>query len=85
MISLRALVLFPMPYLRSFAFAGVAVVGLAAIASIVVLPAILAVLGPRIEKGRIFKPKPDTGRFWRRRRPGSCATRFPTRSARAPC
>jgi RND superfamily putative drug exporter len=65
MISLCALVLFPMPYLRSFAFAGVAVVGLAAVVSIVVLPALLAVLGPRVEKGRIFKPKPDTGRFWR--------------------
>jgi RND superfamily putative drug exporter len=65
MISLSALALFPMPYLRSFAFAGVAVVGLAAIVSIVVLPALLAVLGPRVEKGRVFKVKPDTGRFWR--------------------
>jgi RND superfamily putative drug exporter len=65
MISLASLVLFPMPYLRSFAFAGVAVVGLAAVVSIVVLPAILAVLGPRVEKGRIFELKPDPGRFWR--------------------
>jgi len=30
-----------------------------------VLPALLAVLGPRVEKGRVFKLKPDTGRFWR--------------------
>ena len=65
MISLLALALFPMPYLRSFAFAGVAVVGLAAVVSIVVLPAILAVLGPRVEKGRVFKLKSDPGRFWR--------------------
>jgi len=65
MISLAALVLFPMPYLRSFAFAGVAVVGLAALVSIVVLPAVLAVLGPRVEKGRIFKPKDNAGKFWR--------------------
>ena len=65
MISLLALALFPMPYLRSFAFAGVAVVGLAAVASIVVLPAILAVLGPRVEKGRVFKVKSDPGKFWR--------------------
>ena len=69
-----------MPYLRSFAFAGVAVVGLAAIASVVVLPAILAVLGPRVEKGRVFKPKPDAGRFWRapgraRHAPSRCRTR----------
>jgi RND superfamily putative drug exporter len=65
MISLAALVLFPMPYLRSFAFAGVAVVGLAALVSIVVLPAVLAVLGARVEKGRIFKPKDNAGKFWR--------------------
>jgi RND superfamily putative drug exporter len=65
MISLSALVLFPMPYLKSFAFAGVAVVGLAAVSAIVVLPAILAVLGPRVEKGRVFKVKPDSGHFWR--------------------
>jgi len=64
MISLSALVLFPMPYLRSFAFAGIAVVGLAAVVSIVVLPAVLAVLGARVEKGRIFKPKDESARFW---------------------
>ena len=47
-ISLSSLALFPVPYLRSFAYAGVAVVALAAIASIVVLPAVLAALGPRV-------------------------------------
>ncbi|MFM8303182.1 MAG: MMPL family transporter [Actinomycetota bacterium] len=65
MISLSALVLFPMPYLRSFAFAGVAVVGLAAVVSIVVLPASLAVLGPRVEKGRLLKVRENGGRLWR--------------------
>jgi len=45
MISLAALVLFPMPYLRSFAFAGVAVVGLAALVSILVLARVDAVTG----------------------------------------
>lgn len=65
MISLSALVLFPMPYLRSFAFAGVAVVALVAVSAIVVLPAVLAVLGPRVEKGRVFRLRPDPGRFWR--------------------
>jgi len=66
MISLSALAVFNIPYLRSFAFAGVAVVGLAAVAAIVVLPAVLAVLGPRVEKGRVFKPRPEseTGGFW---------------------
>ncbi|MEP6622892.1 MAG: MMPL family transporter [Acidimicrobiia bacterium] len=66
MISLAALAVFDVPYLRSFAYAGVAVVLLAALAAVVVLPAVLAALGPRIEKGRIFKPKPEseTGGFW---------------------
>jgi RND superfamily putative drug exporter len=66
-ISLSALAFFPVPYLRSFAYAGVAVVGLAAVASIVVLPAILAILGPRVERGRLLKVKAtDDGEFWRR-------------------
>ncbi len=66
MISLAALAVFDVPYLRSFAFAGVAVVALAAVAAVVVLPAVLAMLGPRVEKGRIFKLKPEseTGGFW---------------------
>jgi RND superfamily putative drug exporter len=65
MISLTALLLFPVTYLRSFAYAGVAVVFLAAIASVIVLPAILAVLGPRVEALRVFKVKPpgEDG-FW---------------------
>jgi RND superfamily putative drug exporter len=66
MVSMLALLLFPMPYLRSFAYAGSAVVALSAFTAIVVLPALLAVLGPKVEKGRIFhreQKDPDTG-FW---------------------
>jgi RND superfamily putative drug exporter len=54
-ISLMALAIFPVPYLRSFAYAGVAVVALAAVSAIVVLPAVLAVLGSRVERFRVFK------------------------------
>jgi putative drug exporter of the RND superfamily len=65
MISLLALLLFPVTYLRSFAYAGVAVVLLAAIASVIVLPAILAVLGQRVESLRVFKVKPPSeDGFW---------------------
>jgi RND superfamily putative drug exporter len=67
MISLLALLLFPFAYLRSFAYAGVAVVGLAAVAAVVVLPAVLAVLGHKIEKGRLFHRKTaadEGGGFW---------------------
>ena len=77
-LALAALAVFPMYFLRSFAYAGVAVVGLAAVASLVVLPAILALVGPRINAldvrvfiRRFFKrpdPAPKTERegFWYR-------------------
>ncbi|MDQ3106413.1 MAG: MMPL family transporter, partial [Actinomycetota bacterium] len=54
-ISLAALLVFPLAYLRSFAYAGVGVVALAAIGAVVVLPALLSVLGHRIEKGRVLR------------------------------
>ena len=46
-LSMSALVLFPMYFLKSFAYAGIAVVALAAVAAIVVTPAAIALLGPR--------------------------------------
>jgi RND superfamily putative drug exporter len=48
--SLSALLLFPIVFLRSFAYAGIPVVALAATGAIVTLPAILTLLGPRIDK-----------------------------------
>ena len=47
-ISLSSLLVFRQAFLRSFAYAGVAVAALAAVASVVVLPALLAVLGHRV-------------------------------------
>jgi RND superfamily putative drug exporter len=66
--SLAALLLFPFAFLRSFAYAGIAVVGVAGIASVVVLPAMLAALGPKLDKGRILKREPkEVGEgFWHR-------------------
>jgi len=46
--SLVALVVFPVVYLRSFAYAGVIVVTVAAASALVVLPALLAWIGPRL-------------------------------------
>ncbi len=67
MISLTALLVFPQAYLRSFAYSGVAVVAIAGIAAVVVLPALLAVLGAKVEVGRIFKPREtEGGGFWGR-------------------
>ena len=64
-LSLSALLVFPLAFLKSFAYAGVAVVVLAALASTVFLPAVLAMLGTRVDK-----------LSWRRRRAETSSTGF---------
>jgi putative drug exporter of the RND superfamily len=54
--SLVALLVFRFAFLRSFAYAGVAVVGLAVLGAVVVLPAALAVLGPRVNALTVRRP-----------------------------
>jgi RND superfamily putative drug exporter len=56
--SLAALLVFPLFFLRSFAYAGIAVVALAATAAVVSLPALLAVLGPRVDKFVLWRRAP---------------------------
>jgi putative drug exporter of the RND superfamily len=68
-VSLAALFVFPQYFLRSFAYAGIAVVLLAMVTSIVALPALLTVVGTRIDRLRLFPhraPKPERERFWYR-------------------
>lgn len=48
-LSMSAMALFPMYFLRSFAYAGVAVVLLAALAAIVITPAAIVLLGKRLD------------------------------------
>ncbi|GAA4681521.1 membrane protein [Phytohabitans rumicis] len=60
-VSLAGMALFPLYYLRSFAYAGIAVVLVSGLAAVVVLPAVLAVLGPRVDRFDL--------RFWRRGAP----------------
>ncbi|WP_333716373.1 MMPL family transporter [Gordonia sp. (in: high G+C Gram-positive bacteria)] len=48
-LALAALVIFPMYFLRSFAYAGIGVVAVALAAALILTPALLAVLGPRID------------------------------------
>ncbi|WP_439659404.1 MMPL family transporter [Lentzea sp. HUAS TT2] len=54
-LSLSAMLVFPMYHLRSFAYSGIAVVALAALGSILVLPALLALLGHRIDALNVRK------------------------------
>ncbi|WBB63346.1 MMPL family transporter [Streptomyces sp. WMMC500] len=51
--ALAALLVFPLFSLRSFAYAGIGVVAIAAISSLLVIPALLALLGHRVNKGRV--------------------------------
>src|SRR3954447_9579361 len=66
--SLAALLVFPLAFLRSFAYAGVAVTVLAAVGAVIVLPALLALLGPRVDKLILWRRKPRTEGvgFWHR-------------------
>ncbi len=52
-LSLTAALVFPLYYLRSFAFAGIIVVVTSEVAALLVLPAALMVLGDRLDRGDI--------------------------------
>ncbi len=68
-ISLSALLVFPLYFLRSFAFAGVGVTLVAAVASVVALPALLSVLGRRVDSLQLLRrrpPAPEGTGFWHR-------------------
>ena len=77
-LSMVAMVLFPMYFLKSFAYAGIAVVAFAAVAAIVVAPAAIVLLGDRLDSldvRRLLRrmlgrpepvPKPVEENFWYR-------------------
>lgn len=77
-LSLSALLLFPMYFLRSFAYAGIATVAFAAVAAVIVTPAAMVVLGGRLDALDIRRlvrrvlgrpepaPKPVEQQFWYR-------------------
>jgi RND superfamily putative drug exporter len=77
-LSMSALVLFPMYFLKSFAYAGIAVVAFAALAALVVTPAAIILLGPWLDAWdlhRLFRgitgrpepqPRPVEQTFWYR-------------------
>jgi RND superfamily putative drug exporter len=67
-VSLAALLVFPLAFLRSFAYAGIAVVLLAAAGAVVVLPALLAVLGRRVDAWALPRRpvRPATHGRWHR-------------------
>lgn len=62
--SLSVLLAMPFPFLRSFAYAGIVVPFTAAVGAVLVLPAALAVWGPRVELRRPARPV-ERGRWHR--------------------
>lgn len=80
-IALAVLLLFPLAFLRSFAYAGIGVVAFCVAGAVIVLPALLAALGPRVEKFSVHRGRQaGGGQFWHRaalfvmRRPVPIAT-----------
>jgi putative drug exporter of the RND superfamily len=76
LVTMVSLTFFPLPFLKSFGYAGVSVVALAVVGAIFGLPPFLAMMGKRINKGPVRKsamtPKDDgrwadTARFVMRR------------------
>ena len=70
-IALTSLMLFPETFLRSMGYGGVATVAVDMLAALTVLPALLAVLGPRVNALRIRRsvhraPREEAGGAWYR-------------------
>ena len=55
LVTLMSLIFFPLPFLKSFGYAGVSVVALAVVGALCGLPPILAMVGKRIDKGTVRK------------------------------
>ncbi|MGH2759753.1 MAG: MMPL family transporter, partial [Actinomycetota bacterium] len=68
MVSLAALLVFPLYFFKSFGYAGIGVVATAIIGATVFLPALLAVLGPRVDKWALWRRRAkEVGEgFWHR-------------------
>ena len=67
-ISLLGLLFFPMNFLQSMGLGGALVTGLAAIGALMVLPAILAILGPKVNALSVLRQDPgkEGVGFWYR-------------------
>jgi putative drug exporter of the RND superfamily len=77
-LSMAAMILFPMYFLKSFAYAGIATVGFAALAAVVVTPAAIVFLGDRLDSLDVHRlarrllrrpepvPRPIEQEFWYR-------------------
>ncbi|MFE3289378.1 MMPL family transporter [Rhodococcus sp. NPDC059234] len=79
-VAMTGLLVFPTYFLRSVGLAAIAVVAVAAVSAVVILPALLTLLGPRVDSVTVLRRR-DTltadSRFWRRT--AAAVTRRPVR------
>ena len=59
--ALAALLVFPLYFLRSFAYAGIGVVAIAALSALIIMPALLSALGHRVNAARLPWSRADRG------------------------
>ncbi len=68
LVTMASLLFFPLDFLKSFGYAGIAVISIAILGAVIALPAVLAVLGNKVDKGVVRRsaitPKED-GRWAR--------------------
>ncbi|GGG79634.1 MMPL family transporter [Corynebacterium pelargi] len=62
-VALSGLFVFPQAFLKSVAYGAISAVGLAALLSITLLPAIFGLLGKRIDLGTVRKTRPEARRI----------------------
>ncbi|MDT5037806.1 MAG: putative drug exporter of the superfamily [Micromonosporaceae bacterium] len=72
-VAVSSMLVFPMYFLRSFAYAGVSVVLLAALGALVALPSALVLLGRGLDRWDFTRAFVWVGRRFRRRRPAFAA------------
>jgi RND superfamily putative drug exporter len=62
-VTMASLLFFPLNFLKSFGYAGIAVISLAVVGAVIALPALLAILGEKVDKGVVRRgaitPKED--------------------------
>ena len=62
-VTMASLSFFPLNFLKSFGYAGISVITLAVLGAVIALPALMAILGERVDKGVVRKsaitPKED--------------------------